>query len=92
MQKLPGKVDVLHNSYVNIIVASKFHSVAVTASGELYTWGFGRGGRLGHPEFDIHRYCKCSFKCFNPFAESSRMTSEKNPFSLQDNSSVQPGS
>lgn len=54
LQKLPGKVDVLHSSYVNIIVASKFHSVAVTASGELYTWGFGRGGRLGHPEFDIH--------------------------------------
>ncbi|KAJ0966364.1 hypothetical protein J5N97_027502 [Dioscorea zingiberensis] len=54
VQKLPGKVDALHGSYIKIIAASKFHSVAVTAGGELYTWGFGRGGRLGHPEFDIH--------------------------------------
>uniref|UniRef100_A0A804NDM6 Regulator of chromosome condensation (RCC1) family protein n=1 Tax=Zea mays TaxID=4577 RepID=A0A804NDM6_MAIZE len=34
------------------VAASKFHSVAVSSNGELYTWGFGRGGRLGHP--DIH--------------------------------------
>lgn len=54
MQKLPCKVDALHDSYIKIISASKFHSTAVGSRGELYTWGFGRGGRLGHPEFDIH--------------------------------------
>ncbi|XP_074282301.1 uncharacterized protein LOC141606856 [Silene latifolia] len=54
IQKLPCKLDALQGSYIKLIAASKFHSVAVTARGELYTWGFGRGGRLGHPEFDIH--------------------------------------
>ncbi|RWR80370.1 inhibitor of Bruton tyrosine kinase [Cinnamomum micranthum f. kanehirae] len=54
IQKLPVKVDALQGSYIKIVAAAKFHSVAVGASGELYTWGFGRGGRLGHPDFDIH--------------------------------------
>ncbi|KAL9247066.1 hypothetical protein vseg_020537 [Gypsophila vaccaria] len=54
LQKLPCKLDALQGSYIKLTSASKFHSVAVTARGELYTWGFGRGGRLGHPEFDIH--------------------------------------
>lgn len=54
IQKLPGKVDALHDSYIKIISASKFHSIAVSSRGELYTWGFGRGGRLGHPDFDVH--------------------------------------
>ncbi|GFZ09302.1 ankyrin repeat family protein [Actinidia rufa] len=54
IQKLPCKVDSLHGSFIKLISAAKFHSVAVTARGEVYTWGFGRGGRLGHPDFDIH--------------------------------------
>ncbi|GFP87497.1 inhibitor of bruton tyrosine kinase [Phtheirospermum japonicum] len=54
IQKLPCKVDSLHGSFIKTISAAKFHSVAVSARGEVYTWGFGRGGRLGHPEFDIH--------------------------------------
>ncbi|GER26969.1 ankyrin repeat family protein / regulator ofchromosome condensation (RCC1) family protein [Striga asiatica] len=54
IQKLPCKVDSLHGSFIKMISAAKFHSVAVSARGEVYTWGFGRGGRLGHPEFDIH--------------------------------------
>ncbi|KAK4414823.1 Inhibitor of Bruton tyrosine kinase [Sesamum alatum] len=54
IQKLPCKVDSLHGSFIKLISAAKFHSVAVSARGEVYTWGFGRGGRLGHPDFDIH--------------------------------------
>lgn len=56
IQKLPCKVDSLHGSVIKHLSAAKFHSVAVSARGELFTWGFGRGGRLGHPDFDIHRY------------------------------------
>lgn len=56
VQKLPCKVESLHDSLIKLVSAAKFHSVAVTAKGEVYTWGFGRGGRLGHPDFDIHRY------------------------------------
>lgn len=55
IQKLPCVVDSLHGSCFKIVAASKFHSAAVTATGELYTWGYGRGGRLGHPDYDIHR-------------------------------------
>ncbi|XP_042054165.1 uncharacterized protein LOC121798950 [Salvia splendens] len=54
IQKLPCKVESLHGSFIKSISAAKFHSVAVSARGEVYTWGFGRGGRLGHPDFDIH--------------------------------------
>ncbi|XP_047315344.1 uncharacterized protein LOC124919203 isoform X2 [Impatiens glandulifera] len=54
IQKLPCKVDSLHGLSMKLISAAKFHSVAVSACGEVYTWGFGRGGRLGHPDFDIH--------------------------------------
>ncbi|KAL4576829.1 hypothetical protein LXL04_012929 [Taraxacum kok-saghyz] len=54
IQKLPCKVDSLHGSFIKSISSAKFHSVAVSAHGEVYTWGFGRGGRLGHPDFDIH--------------------------------------
>ncbi|GMJ11277.1 hypothetical protein like AT3G03790 [Hibiscus trionum] len=54
IQKLPCKLDSFHGSIIKLISAAKFHSVAVTAHGKVYTWGFGRGGRLGHPDFDIH--------------------------------------
>lgn len=54
IQKLPCKVESLHGSFIKSISSAKFHSVAVSARGEVYTWGFGRGGRLGHPDFDIH--------------------------------------
>ncbi|WOH06269.1 hypothetical protein DCAR_0625692 [Daucus carota subsp. sativus] len=54
IQKLPCKVDSLHGSFIKLVSAAKFHSVAVSAKGEVYTWGYGRGGRLGHPDFDIH--------------------------------------
>lgn len=54
LQKLPCKVDSLHGSIIKLVSAAKFHSVAVTSHGEVFTWGFGRGGRLGHPDFDIH--------------------------------------
>ncbi|KAL3696325.1 hypothetical protein R1sor_010401 [Riccia sorocarpa] len=52
--RLPGRVDALQGSDIVAVAAAKFHSVALTASGEVYSWGFGRGGRLGHPDFDIH--------------------------------------
>lgn len=65
IQKLPCKVDSLNGSSIKLISASKFHSVALTDRGEVYTWGFGRGGRLGHPDFDIHRYVVSLFMMLN---------------------------
>ncbi|KAI5065917.1 hypothetical protein GOP47_0018541 [Adiantum capillus-veneris] len=54
IQKLPGRLDALQGLNVTAIAAAKFHSMAATADGKLYSWGFGRGGRLGFSDFDIH--------------------------------------
>eukprot|EP00878_Enallax_costatus_P014455 GHUV01015119.1.p1 GENE.GHUV01015119.1~~GHUV01015119.1.p1 ORF type:complete len:305 (+),score=125.65 GHUV01015119.1:137-1051(+) len=40
--------------HVVCLAAAKFHSAFVTGDGRLYTFGFGRGGRLGHGDFHIH--------------------------------------
>ena len=56
IQKVPCRLDALQGLNVIAIAAAKFHSMAITADGKLYSWGFGRGGRLGHNDFDIHRY------------------------------------
>lgn len=41
-------------SQVVAVSAAKFHSVALTAEGQLLTWGWGRRGRLGHPDAQLH--------------------------------------
>lgn len=43
----PMRVDGLRLGGVAAVSAAKFHSAAVTAEGQLLTWGWGRGGRLG---------------------------------------------
>ncbi|XP_074649618.1 E3 ubiquitin-protein ligase HERC2-like [Tubulanus polymorphus] len=44
----PRVIDTLRGKDVMDIAAGGAHSAAITASGELYTWGKGRYGRLGH--------------------------------------------
>ena len=36
------------------VSAAKYHSAALLSSGELLTWGYGRGGRLGHGDLAPH--------------------------------------
>jgi len=43
----PARVDGLHGAEVVALAAGKFHSAALARDGTLFTWGFGRGGRLG---------------------------------------------
>lgn len=50
----PTRLVGLHDAQALVLSAAKFHSAAVTQEGQLYTWGWGRGGRLGHPEAHIH--------------------------------------
>jgi inhibitor of Bruton tyrosine kinase len=48
---LPVRLDAFDGEEVVALSAAKFHSCAVTRDGKLYTWGWGRGGRLGHLHF-----------------------------------------
>lgn len=50
----PVRLEDLRGRVVSAVSAAKFHSAACTAEGRLLTWGWGRGGRLGHGEFDVH--------------------------------------
>ena len=47
LQLTPNRLDSLHGTSIIALAAAKFHSAAVAEDGSLYTWGFGRGGRLG---------------------------------------------
>lgn len=47
LQAGPVRLDRLRKELVVQIAAAKFHSAAVTRDGRVFTWGFGRGGRLG---------------------------------------------
>ena len=47
LQLSPVRLDSLHEASIVQVAAAKFHSAAVTRDGRLFTWGFGRGGRLG---------------------------------------------
>ena len=47
LQAGPVRLDALRKALVVQVAAAKYHSAAVTKDGQLFTWGFGRGGRLG---------------------------------------------
>lgn len=48
----PRVIDSLRGRDVVDIACGGAHSAVITASGELYTWGKGRYGRLGHGDSD----------------------------------------
>ena len=50
---VPQPIPLLTNSIkIEIISAGPMHSAAISTSGKLYTWGFGRFGMLGHGSTD----------------------------------------
>lgn len=44
----PKMVESLQGKHVKEIACGSGHSAAITTNGELYTWGQGSHGRLGH--------------------------------------------
>ncbi|GAB1604494.1 E3 ubiquitin-protein ligase HERC2-like [Argonauta hians] len=48
----PRMIETLRGKEVIDIAAGGAHSACITANGELYTWGKGRYGRLGHGDSD----------------------------------------
>lgn len=41
-------IEALRSKRVRDIACGSSHSAAITSSGELYSWGLGEYGRLGH--------------------------------------------
>lgn len=41
-------IDALRSKKIREIACGSSHSAAITSNGELYTWGLGEYGRLGH--------------------------------------------
>ncbi|XP_047141184.2 probable E3 ubiquitin-protein ligase HERC1 isoform X1 [Hydra vulgaris] len=55
-QKLPKVIrGVFKNQIITFISAGSRHSAAITKDGDLYTWGEGEHGRLGHGDSSIQR-------------------------------------
>ncbi|KAG8371016.1 hypothetical protein BUALT_Bualt13G0043200 [Buddleja alternifolia] len=44
----PKLIDTLSNTNIELVACGEYHSCAVTLSGDLYTWGDGHMGLLGH--------------------------------------------
>lgn len=44
----PKRLEALSEECIVQVITNKHHSLAVTADGACYSWGHGRGGRLGH--------------------------------------------
>ena len=44
----PKMIETLQGKHIRDIACGSGHSAAVTSNGELYTWGQGDHGRLGH--------------------------------------------
>lgn len=45
---VPGKIPALLEENVSALTGGRAHSLAVTVEGQLWVWGSGRNGRLGH--------------------------------------------
>ena len=52
----PRVIKSLSSLSVAALSAAKYHSVALTAAGHVYTWGIGRDGRLGHADQHTQPY------------------------------------
>lgn len=62
----PTLIEALRGKEIVNIACGGSHSAAITINGELYTWGKGRYGRLGHSDNEDRLVPKVvsRFNCF----------------------------
>lgn len=53
---LPKKIEALKGIKIKEIICPGLHSAVLSEDGKLYTFGCGSDGRLGHPEYQGHKY------------------------------------
>ena len=56
MQPRPKVIAMPEGKTVKKVVSGGIHSALLTTDGELYTFGCGSDGRLGHPEYEGYVY------------------------------------
>jgi alpha-tubulin suppressor-like RCC1 family protein len=67
---LPSKIAVLQGTKIKKVVCGVSHTVALSDTGDVYTWGFGGYGRLGHKQQkDEFRPRKIEMKVFYPVTD-----------------------
>ena len=54
-EKLPAVVEFLHGRKLIQVACGGWHTSALTVEGEVFTWGSGRCGQLGHGDWASHR-------------------------------------
>jgi len=52
----PRRVETLTNLGVVLVAAARHHSLALTKEGAVYSWGHGKGGRLGHGDEEVRMF------------------------------------
>jgi len=90
----PRVIESLRGKDIVDIACGGAHSAAITASGELYTWGKGRYGRLGHGDSDdqlkpklveaLIGYCVTDVACGSGDAQTLCITDDDNVWSWGD--------
>jgi alpha-tubulin suppressor-like RCC1 family protein len=67
---LPSKIATLQGIKIKKVCCGVNHTVALTETGDVYTWGFGGYGRLGHKQQkDEFRPRKIEMKVFAPVTD-----------------------
>jgi len=54
-EKFPASIEFLHGRRVQAMACGGWHSAVLSAEGEVFTWGSGRCGQLGHGDWASHR-------------------------------------
>jgi alpha-tubulin suppressor-like RCC1 family protein len=52
LKELPRRIEALRGVRARCVAAGRSHSCVVTVEGQVYTWGAGERGALGHLEFE----------------------------------------
>jgi hypothetical protein len=83
----PRHVKSLDSLQIVSVYAAKYHSAALARDGSVYTWGYGRGGRLGHAN-EITYQLPQKLSYFNGIIVTHLAISENHMLAIVENGEV----